>query len=538
MAKENLIDEKTVLNKLFFLQGDGVKVENKKIGIFYSAGSTAGNETGVYNLAKSVKAGVINKGYTPVMIPVKTTHPLYLYVNHNENYAPIEIKSIISAVEVNQSLHNFDGFVFVPMGEYAINAFLQVAIKLNLPSLFVGTGANMPSVVNGRTFTQGTIFSLVAEHELNIIDDKKFKRELDSYMPSLSEGEGLTYGNALNIALEVLSIALPGNGTILADSAERYNLAFRTGETICDLVEDQLVARKLLTKANFLNAISVLLALGFNSHPIEILLERSSECANTISLAALSDLNNKTPLLASLYPNGAHYISDLNLAGGVKAVLKSLSNAGVFNTRGTNHKAELIESEINKALITNELVIHDAKTSPILPNKPLSIVSGNLAEQNGFLNRAAIFRNLNGFSGYARVFDSEEDACRSVYAGRIKKGDLIVVKNQGNTPVPGQLTINEIQAAVNAAGLEKDVAIITDGIASPYFANIIVSGIKKATGSGEGIALVYEDDIIDIDIEDSRLNAKITAKDLSTRRRNFMPARNRDDVKDYEKYLK
>lgn len=538
MAKEVSVDEKSIIDKLFFLQGDNIKVENKRIGIFYSAGSTVGNEATIYNLAKSVKAGIINKGYTPNLIPVKTTHPLYLYTNKKENFAPVEISNIINFVEVTQSLHNFDGFVFVPMGENAINAFMQVAIKLNMPSMFVGAGCNMPNFVDGRLFTQGSIFELIAEHNLNMLDDKQFKKQINNFMPTLCEGEGLTYGNALNIALEVLAVALRGNGTILSDSQERYNLAFKTGETICSLIEDQLVIRKILTKANFLNAEAVLMALGFNIHPIQIVANWSVSAGSPLNDNALIELSNKTPLVASVYPNGKNYLNEIHTAGGIAGVLKSLHMANAFNTRGTNVFAENIETEINKSAILNDAVIKNAKTNAILPSKPICFVNGNIAEQGGAINRAGIFRNLNGFSGYAKVFDTEEEACRSVYAGRIKQGDVVVVKNQGNIPVPGRFTINELQAAINASKLEKDVAIVTDGIASPYFANIIVSAVKKPTASGEGIALVYDEDVIDIDIEDNKINAKISAKDVSTRRRNFMPYNKRDTVEPYEKYLK
>ncbi len=538
MAKEVIIDEKNIIDKLFFLQGDNIKVENKRIGVFYSSGAVSGNENTVYNLAKSVKAGIINKGFTPNLIPVKTTHPLYLYANKKENFAPIEINSIINFVEVTQSLHNFDGFVFIPLGENAINAFMQVAIKLNMPSLFVGTGCNYPSFVNGRVYTHGSFFELISEHNLNVIDDKTFKKLLDNYIPTLAEGEGLTYGNGLNIALEVLGTALRGNGTILSETSERYNLAFKTGECICDLIEDQLVVKKILSKANFLNALATLMALGFNNQVIDIVVNWSSLAGSLINNSALTDLANKTPLISTIYPNGTNYIASLHTAGGVLACLKSLASVNVLNTRGTNVKLENIENEVNKAVIINEDIINNAKKSTILANKPLALLSGNIAEQGAYLNRSGIFRNLNGFSGYAKVFDTEEEACHSVYAGRIKKGDVVVVKNQGNTPVPGNYVINELQAAINAAKLEKDVAIVTDGIASPYFANIIVAGVKKATQSGEGIALIYDEDIIDIDIEDNKINAKITQKDFSTRRRNFMPYNKRETVEPYEKYLK
>jgi len=538
MAKDIVIDEKNIIDKLFFLNGNNVKVENKRIGIFYSAGSMVGNENVIYKLATNVKAGVINKGFTPILVPVKTTHPLYLYANNKENFSAVEINSTINFVEVTQTLHNFDGFVFVPMGENAINAFMQVAIKLNMPSLFVGAGPNMPTFVDGRVYTQASVFELIAEHNLNLIDDKKFKKALDNYIPTLSEGEGLTYGNALNIALEVLAVSLKGNGTILTDTQERFNLAFKTGETICNLVEDQLVIRKILTKANFLNAVSVLLALGSNIHPIEILQSLCNQSGTTFNNTTLADLTNKTPLIANIVPNGKTYVSELHTAGGIDAVMKSLLNVNALNTRGTNIFAESIENTIAKAPILNVDVISDAKVNSLLPNKPLAILNGNVAELNGYLNRAEIFRNLNGFSGYAKVFDSEEDACRSVYAGRIKKGDVVVVKNQSSNTAPGTFVINELQAAIIAAGLEKDVAILTDGIASPYFANIIVSNVNKKTNSGEGIALIYDDDIIDIDIEDNKVNAKITQKDFSTRRRNFMPYNKRDNVEPYEKYLK
>ncbi len=538
MAKEVFVDEKSIIDKLFFLQGDNIKVEGKRIGIFYSAGSTVGNEATIYNLAKSVKSGVINKGFTPNLIPVKTTHPLYLYANKKENFAPVEINSIINFVEVTQSLHNFDGFVFIPMGENAINAFMQVAIKLNMPTLFVGTGCNLPNFVDGRLFTQGSIFELVAEHNLNMLDDKQYKKQINNFMPTLCEGEGLTYGNGLNIAMEVLAVALRGNGTILSDCQERYNLAFKTGETICDLIEDQLVIRKILSKANFLNSEAVLMSLGFNIRPIQIVANWSVSAGSPITENTLSDLSNSTPLIASIYPNGKNYVNELHTAGGVNAILKSLQMVGAFNNRGTNTFAENIEAEISKAVVLNEEIIRNAKTNAILSKKPICLVSGNIAEQGGAINRAGIFRNLNGFSGYAKVFDTEEEACHSVYASRIKQGDVVVVKNQGNLPTPGLFTINELQAAINVSGLSKDVAIVTDGVASPYFANIIVSNVKKPTHLGEGIALVYDDDIIDIDIEDNKVNAKITAKDMSTRRRNFMPYNKRDTVEPYEKYLK
>ncbi|MCL2771249.1 MAG: dihydroxy-acid dehydratase [Firmicutes bacterium] len=500
------------------------KAVKPKVLIISSFCELSGAGQPVLDIVEAVRLGINSAGGIGIHVPVAgISNVLAKAENYSNVIEPIK-ENTTNYIDTILTTAQFDACVFVPFGESGIKGMCLAAAKLNVPCLFIGVGPNRPVDYKGEKLTQSSVYTISAQKFLGQIDEATLKDFAENYLPNFGEGEGIYTSNALNCMIEVLGLSVKNAGTAECGSAERKKIATETGRAIVRMAKEQISPKKILTRANFQNAISLVLAIGADTNTISFIREFGAALNVEISLKQIEEISDKTPFLASIYPISENiFMHDFHAAGGVYGVLSRLLKIGKLNDKALDYDGESMSLEIKRTKVFEKHIILDGEKEMLLSDNPLLVMGGTIAEKGAFLRRTTLFKGLNGFSGYAMVFEGEETACHAIYAGRVKKGTVVVVRNLGQKGGPGKVAITYVQAAIRAAGLETDVAVITDGKSSSLFGGLVVSEIGPEAYEQQDLAFLADDDVIEINMDSARLNSKLNAKDLNTRRRQYSP---------------
>ena len=468
-------------------------------------------------ITEAVKAGIRNAGGVP--FEFRTIGVCDgLSMNHKGmKYSLCSRELIADSIEVMLTAHPLDGAVFIPNCDKIVPGMLLGAIRMNLPSIFVSGGPMTPGVVKGKRVGLSETFEAVGAYAAGKISDEELMEYENNSCPTCGSCSGMYTANSMNCLTEAVGMSMPKNATCAAVSSERLRIAKETGERVMELIKENIRPSDILTEKAFRNALACDMALGCSSNSVLHLLAIANEAGAPMDLKTFNEMSEKVPNLCHLAPAGPTHIQDLNLAGGVPAVQAELAKGGLIDTSLLTVTGKTVGENIQNARILDQNAIRPLE-HPYSKTGGIQILWGNLAPDGCVVKRSAVAPEMLCHSGPARVFDSEETAIDAIYNGRIKDGDVVVIRYEGPKGGPGMREMLNPTSALAGMGLDKTVALITDGRFSGASRGASIGHVCPEAASGGNIGLVEQGDIIQIDIPNASIHLQVSDEELARRR--------------------
>lgn len=475
-------------------------------------------------IAKAAADGVRMAGGTPIEFPAIGVCDGIAMGHDGMHYSLPSRELIADSVETMMKAHAFDGMVLIPNCDKIVPAMLMTAARLNIPAIVVSGGPMSAGCVGGSKTSLSSMFEAVGANAAGKITDEELLDFEQNACPTCGSCSGMYTANSMNCLTEVLGMGLPGNGTIPAVSSARIALAKHAGMQIMQLVEDQILPRDIMTEDAFHNALTVDMALGCSTNSMLHLPAIANECGIAIDLHDVNDISEKTPNLCHLAPAGHNYVEELDAAGGVPAVMAEVSKKGLLRDAKTVEGT--VMDRVRKAARHSDVI--RPVENPYSETGGIAVLYGNLAPDGCVVKRSAVAPEMLKHRGPARVFDSEEEAYSAIMDGKIEKGDVVVIRFEGPRGGPGMREMLAPTSALAGMGLDKDVALITDGRFSGASRGASIGHVSPEAASGGTIGLVQEGDMIDIDIDGYSIHLDVPDDVLEARRANAAPAPDRN----------
>ncbi|MGI6606796.1 MAG: dihydroxy-acid dehydratase [Peptococcia bacterium] len=468
-------------------------------------------------VAQAVKLGVASAGGTPIEFPVIGICD-GIAMNHSGMKYPLASRELIAdSIEAMMVGHKFDAMVLIGNCDKIVPGMLMAAVRLNVPSVYVGGGPMLPGNHRGeRTDLIKGAFEAVGSCAQGKISEATLTELEQSACPTCGSCAGLFTANTMNCLVEALGIGLPGNGTIPAPYGQRLALAKRAGQQVMEMVKRNILPRDILTLPAFRNAITLDMAIGGSTNTVLHLLAIAYEAGVELSLETFDEISSKVPNITKLSPAGQHYLVDLYQAGGISAVLRQLDQAKLLAGGQITVTGKTLTENIANAEVLDDSVIHPLD-KPYLKEGGIAILRGNIAPDGAVVKQSAVVPEMLVHEGPARVFESEEEAFDAIMGGKIKKGDVIVIRYEGPKGGPGMREMLSPTAALGGMGLDKDVALITDGRFSGGTRGAAIGHISPEAAEKGPIAIIHEGDIIQIDMPGRTLNVKLSDEEIQKR---------------------
>ena len=431
---------------------------------------------------------------------------------------------IADSVETMVEAHRFDGLLCIPNCDKIVPGMLMGAIRTNVPTIFVSGGPmKAGKTPSGKTVDLISVFEGVGAYQSKKISEEEL-RELERYgCPGCGSCSGLFTANSMNCLCEALGLALPGNGTILADTSKREELAKKAGKQIIRLIQKDVKPRELVTPESLDNALALDMAMGGSTNTVLHLLAIAHESNADFMVSRINDVMEKVPHICKVSPASDWHIEDVDRAGGVSAILKEISRKPeVLNTHSMTVTLKSLGENISDSRILNDEVIRKLE-NPYSTNGGLIALYGNLAPEGSLLKIGAVDPDIRYFEGPAVIFESQEEAGEKISKNKVKSGEVAVIRYEGPKGGPGMPEMLAPTAALNGMGLGKEVALITDGRFSGGTRGISIGHISPEAADGGPIALLEKGDTIQIDIKNRELNVILDEDDLENRRRKWRP---------------
>ncbi|MDO5088670.1 MAG: dihydroxy-acid dehydratase [Leptotrichiaceae bacterium] len=500
------------------------------IGIANSFNEIIPGHVHLKTLVQAVKDGIRNAGGVPMEF---NTIGICdgLAMNHiGMKYSLVTRNIIADSIEATAMATPFDAIVFIPNCDKVVPGMLIAAARLNIPSIFISGGAMLAGVYKGKKVGLSNVFEAVGQYEAGMITKKELNHVEDMACPTCGSCSGMYTANTMNCLTEALGMGLPGNGTVPAVFSERLRLAKKAGMQILEVLKADLKPKDIMTKKAFENAVAVDMALGGSSNTALHLPAIAHEAGIKLTLDDFNDIARKTPQLCKLSPSGEYFIEDLYRAGGVTGVMKRMYENGRLHgdekTVTLQTQADLVKS----AYINDDDVIRPWN-NPAYETGGIAVLKGNLAEDGSVVKEGAVDKSMLIHSGPAKVFDNEEDAVKAIVGGQIVSGDVVVIRYEGPKGGPGMREMLSPTAMIAGMGLDKDVALITDGRFSGATRGASIGHVSPEAASGGTIGIIKDGDIIEIDIPGRKLNVKLSDEEIQKRKSEKPPYK--IDVKGY-----
>ncbi|MGI6658687.1 MAG: dihydroxy-acid dehydratase [Dethiobacteraceae bacterium] len=496
------------------------EMERPLIGIVNSANDFVPGHKHLHQISAAVKEGVRLAGGTPLeFFTIGVCDGLAM--NHQGMHYSLASRELIAdSIEVMVQAHPLDGLVFIPNCDKIVPGMLMAAARLNLPAVFVSGGPMLAGRFQGQPADLNSLFEAVGRVKAGTMTAAELQELEESACPGCGSCSGMFTANSMNCITEALGMGLPGNGTVPAVAAARVRLAKKAGITVMQAVRDELTPAKVLTPAAFANALTLDMALGCSTNTVLHLPAIAHEAGITLALDDIQAISERTPQLCKLAPAGADHIEDLAAAGGVQAVLKRLAEKDLVDTGCLTVSGRTIGEQLAEAKILDENVIRPF-TNPYSTTGGIAVLWGNLAPNGAVVKQGAVAPEMMQKTGPARVFNSEEEAVAAIYGGKIKAGDVIVIRYEGPKGGPGMREMLTPTSAVAGMGLDKDVALITDGRFSGATRGASIGHVSPEAMEGGPIAVVEEGDLIAIDIPARKLELLVSEEELQQRLANL-----------------
>lgn len=472
-------------------------------------------------IADAVKDGIRGEGGVPFLF-----HTIGvcdgLAMNHNGmKYSLCSRELICDSIEVMLTAHPLDAVVFIPNCDKIVPGMLMAAIKLNLPAIFVSGGPMASGTVKGKKVGLSEVFEAVGAHSFGKISDADLAEYENQACPTCGSCSGMYTANSMNCLVESIGMSLPKNATCSAVSSERIRIAKETGAQIMTLLEQDRRPLDIFTERGFRNALAADMALGCSSNTVLHLLALAHTAKVLIGLDTVDEVSKATPQLCKLNPASEVFIEDLNAFGGISAVLAELSRGGYVDDSVATVTGTL-RDRFTLAAQPDGTVIHSCD-DPIRKDGGIAILRGNLAPDGAVVKQGAVAPEMMVFSGTARVFDNEESASEAILAGKIHEGDVVVIRYEGPKGGPGMREMLAPTASLAGMGLDRSVALITDGRFSGATRGAAVGHVSPEAAAGGPIALVCEGDTISLNIPARTLHLDVPDDVLAERAAAFVP---------------
>ena len=489
------------------------------IGVVCSYNEIVPGHINLDKIAQAVKMGVAMAGGTPIMFPAITVCDGIAMGHTGMKYSLVTRDLIADSTEAMVMAHGFDGLVMIPNCDKNVPGLLMAAARLNIPTVFVSGGPMLAGKVGGKKRSLSSMFEAVGAYTAGKINEEQLCEFERKVCPTCGSCSGMYTANSMNCLTEVLGMGLRGNGTIPAVYSSRIELAKHAGMQVMELVKKNIRPRDIMTAAAIKNAITADMALGCSTNSMLHLPAIANECGVPFNLEEVNAISEKTPNLCHLAPAGPTYMEDLNEAGGVYAVLKELENLGLIDTSVLTCTGKTLKENLVGVVNLDEEVIRKPENA-FGKTGGIAVLKGNLAPDGCVVKRAAVAPEMLVHEGPAKVFESEEECIAAIYGGKIVKGDVVVIRYEGPAGGPGMREMLSPTSAIAGMGLDKDVALITDGRFSGATRGASIGHVSPEAVSGGPIAYVKDGDIIAIDIPNYKIELKVSDEELAERKAN------------------
>jgi len=498
------------------------EIQQPMIGIANSANEVIPGHLHLQQLSDAVKAGIRMAGGTPLEFYTIGICDGIIMGHEGMKYSLSSRELIADSVESMAMAYPFDGLVLIPNCDKIVPGMMMAATRLNIPTILVSGGPMLAGEFHGKEIDLATVFESVGKIKAGEINERDLIEIEGCACPGVGSCAGMFTANSMNCLAEVLGIALPYNGTIPAVFADRIRLAKESGIQIMDLVKKDLRPSKILTKKAFENAITVDMAFGGSTNTSLHLPAIANEAGIKLPLQTFNKISERTPHLCNLSPAGSHHLQDLHRAGGIPALTMELSRRGLIDKDALTVTGKTVGENIKGKRILEPEVIRPLE-KPYHPVGGLAFLFGNLAPGGAVVKRSAVDETMLTHRGPARVFDSEERALKVILDQKIRKGEVIVIRYEGPRGGPGMREMLAPTSAIAGVGMDREVALLTDGRFSGASRGAAIGHISPEAAEGGPIAMVQNGDLIEIDIPNKKLNLLVSDSELKRRFSQWKP---------------
>lgn len=515
----NAAPQRSLLNALGLTEEE---MKKPLIGIVSSKNDIVPGHMNIDKIVDAVKQGVALAGGVPIVFPAIAVCDGIAMGHEGMKYSLVTRELIADSTEAMAKAHAFDALVMVPNCDKNVPGLLMAAARINVPTVFVSGGPMLAGHVKGKKTSLSSMFEAVGAYTANKISAEELCEFENKACPSCGSCSGMYTANSMNCLTEAIGMGLQGNGTIPAVYSERIKLAKHAGMKVMELLEKNIRPLDIMTEKAFMNALTVDMALGCSTNTMLHLPAIAKEAGVKLNLDIANEISAKTPNLCHLAPAGHTYMEDLNEAGGVYAVMNELTKLNLLNTDLITATGKTVAENIEGCEIKDTDIIRPV-TNPYSTSGGIAVLKGNLAPDGCVVKRSAVAPEMLQHKGNARVFECEEDAIEAIHAGKIKPGDVVVIRYEGPKGGPGMREMLNPTSAIMGSGLGHCVALITDGRFSGATRGAAIGHISPEAAVGGPIALVHEGDTIEIDINANTINLLISDEEFAKRKAEWKP---------------
>lgn len=511
--------ERAPHRSLFYAAGfTKEELEKPLIGIVSAQSEIIPGHTHLSKIAEAVKAGVYAAGGTPVIVPAIGVCDGIVMGHKGMHYSLASRELIADSIETLAAAHCFDGLVLVPNCDKIVPGMIMAALRLNIPSIVCSGGPMLAGCVHGKKTSLSEMFEAVGSYKAGIINKDELEEKEQLSCPTCGSCSGMFTANSMNCLSEALGLALEGNGTIPAPYSARIQFAKRSGMKIMELVEKDLKPRDIVTMEALENAIAVDMALGCSTNSSLHLPAIAHEAGIKLDLHLFNEISEKTPNLCHLAPAGHHFMEELNASGGVLAVMKELTKINLLHLDIPTVTGKTVRENLEKVVNSNTDIIRPI-SEPYSKTGGLAFLFGNIAKNGCVVKRSAVAKEMLVHTCRARVFYGEDDAVKAIYDNKIESGDIVVILYEGPKGGPGMREMLVPTSALAGMNLDKDVALITDGRFSGASRGASIGHVSPEAALGGEIGLLKDGDLIDIDMNNYSIHARVSDEEFEKRRK-------------------
>jgi len=502
------------------------------IGVANSANELIPGHMHLDSITEAAKAGIRTAGGTPQEFSTIGVCDGVAMNHIGMKYSLATREIIADSIEAVSIAHAFDGLVLVPNCDKIVPGMIMAALRLNIPSIVISGGPMLAGRFKGQGIDYSTCYEAISKYKKGKYSEKDLIEIEDEACPTCGSCSGMFTANSMNCLSEAIGIALTGNGTIPAFYSKRLRLAKTAGMKIMDLVKNNVRPRDIVTIDAVRNALAVDMALGCSTNTILHLPAMANEAKVEFTLKMVNEISGRTPNLCRLSPAGKHHLEDLYRAGGVQAVMNELLKNGLLNGKIKTVTGKKVSENVSQCEILDKEVIREV-SEPYTKDGGIAILWGNIAPEGCVVKRSAVDPSMYYHKGRARVFDSEEESLDAIMNGKINPGEVIVIRYEGPKGGPGMREMLAPTSAIAGIGMDKEVALITDGRFSGATKGASIGHISPEAQAGGPICIIEEGDIIEINIPENKINLLVKDGEIANRMKKWSPP----DIKIKEGYL-
>ena len=498
------------------------EIDRPWIGVANSYNSIIPGHIHLNRITEAVKSSVYAHGGLPLEFPVIGVCDGIAMNHEGMKYSLPSRELIMDSIELMARAHALDALVLVTNCDKIIPGMAMAALSLNIPTVMISGGPMLAGVKNDVDVDLSSVFEAVGRRAAGMMSDEELGEFEDIACPTCGSCAGMFTANTMNCMMEALGLALPGNGTIPAVYSARDRLAKEAGRTVMALFERSIRPRDILTKSAFDNAVAVDMALGGSTNTALHLPALARTAGLRLTLDRFDEIGARTPHLCSMSPGGSHHIQDLYAAGGVQAVMSRLADGGLLDTTPLTVTGKSVGENLKGVRVRDDDIIRPLD-NPYHEQGGIAILKGNIAPEGSVVKQSAVDPSMLRHSGPARVFDGEEAVTEAILGGAIRHGDVVVIRYEGPKGGPGMREMLTPTSALAGMGMDKTVALITDGRFSGASRGASIGHVSPEAAAGGAIGLVEEGDTIEIDIPGRSLHLAVTEEELARRREGWSP---------------